>query len=387
MEPDRFDLWKGSNLIGIPSLRLGKIFGIPFEVNLSWIVIFALVAFTLSTGYYPLVSGASGSPIWVYWALGVITSLMFFASILAHELSHSLVMLASGGRVDKITLFIFGGVAEISDEPQSPGKEFLMAAAGPGMSLLIAGACYLGLAAATAAGLAWWITAPLGYLASINLFVAIFNLLPGFPLDGGRVLRSILWAVTGDVLKATKWAARCGQLIGWSMVGLAVVTALQGKTDFIWFGLIGWFIAWIAGASYRQQQVRSRLNGITVGQVMTPHPEYVAGEITLEQLAHEHFLGADHSRYPVLYQGQIVGVVSLPDAKSVERADWPYVQVIEVTDRDLARLSVVAETPVQDLLPRLAGQKTGAVLVVAEGRLAGIVTRADVMSILQEPAP
>ncbi|MEI8084428.1 MAG: site-2 protease family protein, partial [Actinomycetes bacterium] len=307
-------------MVGIPSLRLGKIFGIPFEVNLSWIVIFALVAFSLSTGYYPAVNGAAGSPVWVYWALGVITSLLFFASILAHELSHSLVMLASGGRVEKITLFIFGGVAEISDEPRSPGKEFLMAAAGPAMSLLIAGACYAGFAAATAAGLAWWVRAPLGYLGSINLFVAIFNLLPGFPLDGGRVLRSILWAATGDVLKATKWAARCGQFIGWSMVALAVVTALQGRSDFIWFGLIGWFIAWLAGASYRQQQVRSRLEGIAVGQIMTPHPEYVSGEISLEELAHEHLLGADHSRYPVLYQGQIVGVVSLPNVKSVARA-------------------------------------------------------------------
>ncbi len=373
-------------MVGIPSWRLGKIFGIPFEVNLSWIIIFGLVAFTLSTGYYPQVEGAVASPTWLYWALGVVTSLLFFASILAHELSHSLVMLASGGRVDKITLFIFGGVAEITDEPQSPGKEFLMAAAGPAMSLLIAGVCYLGFAVASSAGLAWWLIAPLGYLGSINLLVAVFNLLPGFPLDGGRVLRSILWALTGDVLKATKWAARCGQLIGWSMVGLAVVTALQGKNDFIWFGLVGWFIAWLAGASYRQQQVRSRLEGIAVGQIMTPHPEYVSGDISLEQLAHEHFLGADHSRYPVLYEGQIVGVVSLPDAKSVARADWPYVQVIEVTDRDLSRLSVLAETPVKDLLPRLAGQETGAILVVSEGRLAGIVTRADVMSVLQEPA-
>ena len=373
-------------MVGIPSWKLGKVFGVPFEVNLSWIVIFALVAFTLSTGYYPQVPGAEGSPAWIFWALGVGTSLLFFASILAHELSHSLVTLASGGRVEKITLFIFGGVASITDEPASPGKEFLMAAAGPAMSLLIAGVCYLGLAFSMASGLAWWVTAPLGYLATINLFVAIFNLLPGFPLDGGRVLRSILWALTGDVLKATKWAARCGQLIGWSMVALAVVTALQGRSDFIWFGLIGWFIAWLAGASYRQQQVKSRLEGIDVGQIMTPHPEYVSGEISLEQLAHEHFLGADHSRYPVLYEGQIVGVVSLPDAKSIARADWPYVQVIEVTDRDLARLSVLAETPVQEVLSRLAGQETGAILVVADGRLAGIVTRSDVMALLQEPA-
>jgi Zn-dependent protease/predicted transcriptional regulator len=374
-------------VVGVPSWRIGKIFGIPFEVNSSWIVIFALVAFTLSTGYYPVVPGAEGAPIWIFWALGVCTSLLFFGSILAHELSHSLVMLASGGRVDKITLFIFGGVAEISDEPRSPGREFLMAAAGPAMSLVIAGVCFLGWVLAATAGLAWWVIAPLNYLATINLFVALFNLLPGFPLDGGRVLRSILWAITGDVLKATKWAARSGQFIGWSMVGLAVVTTLQGRSDFIWFGLVGWFIAWLAGASYRQQQVRSRLHGIAVGQIMTPHPQYVSGEISLEELAHEHFLGAEHSRYPVFHQGQIVGIVSLPDAKSVARADWPYVQVIEVTDRDLPRLSVLAETPVEEVLSRLAGQQTGAILVVADGRLAGIVTRSDVMALLREPTP
>ena len=376
-----------SDVVGVPSLRLGRIFGIPFEVNLSWLVIFALVAFTLSTGYYPEVPGASGSPMWLFWALGIGTTLLFFASILAHELSHSLVTLAGGGRVGKITLFIFGGVAEIDDEPRSPGREFLMAAAGPLMSLLLAGACYLGLVVAIGAGLAWWVTEPLRYLASINLFVAVFNLLPGFPLDGGRVLRSILWAVTGDVLKATKWAARSGQFIGWSMVALAVVTVLKGSTEFIWFGLIGWFIAWLAGASYRQQQMRSQLHGVTVDQIMTPHPEFVSGEMTLETLAHEHFLGAAHSRYPVMYEGQIVGIVSLPSVKLVARADWPYIQVIEVTDRDLSRLSVLAETPVREVLGRLGGQETGAILIVSEGRLAGIVTRADVISLVQELAP
>jgi len=363
---------------------LGKIFGIPFEIHSSWIIIFVLVTTTLSTGYFPAVKGAAGSPVWVFWVLGVVTSLCFFASIVAHELSHSLVTRAFGGRVDKITLFLFGGVSGINDEPGTPGREFLMAAAGPAMSLLIAALLFGAGLGATAAGSPWWLLAPLGYLWSVNLLVAIFNLLPGFPLDGGRVLRSVLWALTGDILKATKWAALCGQFMGWSMVGIAVVTALQGRSDFIWFGLIGWFIAWLAGASYRQEQVRSKLEGVTVGQIMTPHPAYVSGDITLEQLAQEHFLGAPHSRYPVLSQGQIIGIVSLPDAKKVERTDWPYVQVADVTDRDLSQISVLAETPVQEVLARLAGQETGAILVVEDGHLAGIVTRADVMRLLQD---
>jgi len=371
-------------VFGLPSLRLGKIFGIPFEIHSSWIVIFVLVTTTLSTGYFPAVEGAAGSPVWVFWALGAVTSLCFFASIVAHELSHSLVTLAFGGKVDKITLFLFGGVAGINEEPGSPGKEFVMAAAGPAMSMLIAAILFGAGLGATAAGFPWWVIAPLGYLWSINLLVGIFNLLPGFPLDGGRVLRSVLWGLTGDVLKATKWAALCGQFMGWSMVAIAVVTTLQGRSDFIWFGLIGWFISWLAGASYRQEQVRSQLEGVTVGQIMTPHPAYVSGDITLEELAQEHFLGAPHSRYPVLFGGQIIGVVSLPDVKRVARADWPYVRVVDVTDRDLSQLSVLAETPVQQVLARLAGQETGAVLVVADGRLAGIVTRADILRLLQD---
>ena len=373
-------------MFGLPSLRLGKIFGIPIEIHSSWIIIFVLVTTTLSTGYFPAIEEAAGSPVWVFWTLGALTALLFFSSILAHEISHSLVTIAFGGHVDKITLFLFGGVAGIGEEPSSPGREFLMAAAGPAMSLFMAAVFLAGGFAAAAAGLPWWVLAPLGYLWSINLLVAIFNLLPGFPLDGGRVLRSVLWALTGDLLKATKWAALCGQFLGWSMIAVAVVTVLNGSSQYIWFGLIGWFISWLAGASYQQEQVRSRLEGVTVGQIMTPHPEYVSGDITLEELAHEHFLGADHSRYPVLHEGQIVGVVSLADAKTVARGDWPYVQVLEVADRDLSRLSVLAETPVLDVLSRLAGQETGAILVVAEGRLAGIVTRSDVMRLLQEPA-
>lgn len=369
-------------MLDVPSIKLGKIFGISLQINLSWLVVFALVAFTLSTSYYPFVQGAAGSPQWLYWLVGTITALLFFASIVAHELGHALVTRAEGGQVARITLFIFGGVAEIEEEPRSPGKEFLMAAAGPGVSLLLAAACYLGVVIALGRGSSWYVAAMLQYLSSINLFVAAFNLLPGFPLDGGRVLRSILWAITDDILLATRWAARSGQVIGWLLVTLAVVTVLRGQPDFIWFGLIGWFIAWLAGASYRQQQVRSRLAGVTVESIMTPRPEFVSGELSLEDLAHRHFLGAPHSRYPVIFDGAIVGVVSLAEAKSVARGDWSRVRVLDVTNRDLTRLSVLAETSVDSVLMRLAGDATGAVLVVRDGRLVGIVTRADVMTLL-----
>jgi len=370
----------------IPSVRIGKVFGIPLEVNLSWVVIFGLVAFALATAYYPSVPGAAGASQAVYWLLGIVTSLLFFASIIAHELCHALVTKAEGGSVEKITLFIFGGVAQIDEEPRSPGREFIMAASGPLMSLLIAGICFFAYVSAAGRGAPWWVIAPLRYLGSINLFVALFNMLPGFPLDGGRVLRSILWAATGDVLKATRWAARSGQVLGWAMVGLAVYSVLNGGTDFIWFGLVGWFIAWLAGSAYRQEQIHVRLEGVTVASIMTEHPEFVSGDITIERLANEHLLGGLHSRYPVIYGGAIVGIVSLADVKSVGREEWSSVRVIDVTNRDLPILSVSDDTPVEKVLARLTTGEPGAVLVVREGRLAGIVTRTDVLDLLR-PSP
>jgi Zn-dependent protease/predicted transcriptional regulator len=373
----------GGLVFDIPSIRIGKILGIPFEINLSWIAIFALVAFTLTTSYYPGLPVAEGAPQWLLWVMGTTTSLLFFASILAHELSHAVVTRLEGGRVDKITLFLFGGVAQIQDEPRTPGRELLMASSGPIMSILLAGLCYLAFLVLRANGAPWWIWAQLQYLATINLFVGVFNLLPGFPLDGGRVLRSILWAITGDILTATRWAARSGQGIGWTMVVISVAATLSGISGFLWFGLVGWFIAWLAGAAYRQQQVKSVVSGVTVGQIMTPHPEYVDGAITVETFVQGHLLGRQHSRYPVMFEGAIVGVVSLPDIKTVAKPDWPYVRLLDVTNRDLSQVSVDASTPVDALLEQLAADKPGALLVVHEGRLAGIVTRSDVIALLQ----
>jgi Zn-dependent protease/predicted transcriptional regulator len=368
-------------MFDVPSFRIGRIFGIPFEINLSWVIVFGLVSLTLATSYYPTVPGAQSAPVWLLFLLGVITALLFFASILAHEVAHALVTKLEGGKVEKITLFIFGGVAQIEEEPKSPSRELLMASAGPGVSLLLAGIAYLGWAS-TVSTAPWWLTAPLEYLAGINFFVGVFNLLPGFPLDGGRVLHSALWAATGDNARATRWAARSGQVIGWGMVAGALFGVLAGQAGLIWLGLVGWFIAWLAGASYGQQLVKSRLSGITMDEVMTTHPEYVDGAISVEELVHEHMLGRQHSRYPVMGDGAIVGIVSLADAKAIARSEWPYVRVADVTNRDLAALSVDVSTPVNEVLTRLAADKPGAVLVVRDGRLAGIATRSDVLDSL-----
>ncbi|HET6351405.1 MAG TPA: site-2 protease family protein [Coriobacteriia bacterium] len=371
-------------MFDVPSIRLGKIFGIPVEVDLSWLVIFGLVTFSLGSSYFPRIPGATGAPAVLHYVVGAVTSLLFFASILAHELCHSLVARAEGGHVERITLFIFGGVAQIDEEPKTPGREFLMAAAGPAMSLVLAAALFLAYAVATAQGAPWFVSAPLQYLSLINMFVAVFNLLPGFPLDGGRVLRSILWGITGDAMKATRWAVRSGQFIGWSMVVLAVYSVLQGSADLIWFGLVGWFIATLASQALQQQVVKSTLEGVTARDIMSSEPEYVEGSSTLDVLVNEHFIGRRHSRYPVFYDGAIVGLITLPDVKRVEMSEWPFVKTIDVTNRGLDALVVKADTPVDTVLGRLAGDRPGALLVVDQGRLVGVITRSDVISRLEE---
>lgn len=354
-------------------------FGIPIEVNLSWIVVFVLLTASLHSTFLDLPGAHAASPLALYLA-GAVTALLFFSSVLAHEVSHSVVTKLEGGSVEKITLFIFGGVAQVEEEPKTPGREFLMAAAGPGMSVVISGVAFLAYSSVAHRGAPWWVLGPLDYLASVNLILAVFNLLPGFPLDGGRVLRSVLWGLTGDLLKATRWASRSGQVIGWGMVVLSLTAVLNGNTNLVWFGLVGWFIAWLAGTSYKQQVVRSSIEGRTAESLMSASPEYVAGDLSLERFADEHLLGGQHTRYPVMDQGTIVGVATMDELKRVPRTEWPVKRVLDITDRDLAHVAVPHDMSADTVMTRLVGSRTGALIVTKEGRMVGIVTRADILS-------
>jgi Zn-dependent protease len=363
-------------MFNLPSLRIGRILGIPVEVNLTWLVVFALVAFSLAFSYFPAIYAW---PSWLYVVNGAITAVLFFASIVIHEMSHSLVARAGGIRIQKITLFLFGGVAQMEEEPHGPGREFVMALAGPGASLGLAALFWFAWLGAAALGAPDAVWGPLEYLAFINLAVAIFNLLPGFPLDGGRVLRAALWGLTGDQLKATRWAARAGQAVGYILIALAVFGVLNGQLNLIWLGLVGWFIVVLAENAYRQQLMRSRLGDLRVSEIMSSQPVMVPGEITLEELAHDYMLGERHSRYPVVENGTVVGLVSLAGVKTVNRAEWPFVTVGDIADRDLPSMLVQGTASVESVLERLAEDVPGALLVLQEGLVTGIATRADVM--------
>ncbi|MDI6712449.1 MAG: site-2 protease family protein [Anaerosomatales bacterium] len=368
-------------MFGSPSRPIGRLFGIPIEVNSSWFLVFFLVSLGLATSYFP--QALPELPGTAHAALAFATALAFFASIVIHELAHSLVARAGGLKVRRVTLFMFGGVSQMEEEPKSPLRELLMALAGPMTSFALGG---IGLAALTAFGSAMpdALRVPLEYLTFINFSVGAFNLLPGFPLDGGRVLRSILWGLSKDILKATRWATRTGQAIGLSLVAIAVYGVLRGQIDAIWLAVMGWFISLLASNAYAQQVVRSRLAAIRLSEAMSSPVVTVPADTPLAEVAEAYVLGGRHSRYPVVAEGRVVGLVDLASVRSVPRDAWLQTTVGDVAMHDLSSVVAAPEASVESVLPQLEPDGPGAVLVVEGGRLAGIVTRADVIRLLRE---
>lgn len=369
-------------MFGLRSLRIGRPFGIPLEVDASWLFIFFLVAATLTTSYFPAALPDQAPT--VYALLGAVTALAFFGSLVLHELAHSLVARAGGLEVSRVTLFVFGGVSQLEDEPSSPGREFLMAAAGPAMSLLIAGACWGGAIVGGLVAAPEWALVPLDYLSMINFALAVFNLLPGFPLDGGRVLRAVLWALTHDITKATRWASRSGQAIGTALIAVAVFGVLRGSFDFVWLAVMGWFMSALAAGAYRQHVTRVRLGEVSVSSIMSTPPVVVPAELSLEQVGHSYFLAGRHPRYPVVQDGRVIGLIDIEHVNEVPRDRWTETTVGEVASRGLENAVASPYASVDSVLPRLEPGGPGAVLVVDGGRLAGIVTRSDVIRLIMD---
>ena len=370
-------------MFGMRSFRLGSLFGIPIEVDASWFLIFFLVAMSLATSYLPAALPDVAPSAHALMAIAM--ALAFFGSIVLHELAHSLVARAGGLSIARVTLFVFGGVSQMQDEPARPGHEFLLAIAGPGMSLVLGGIGFgllrvLGSAAPV-------ITVPIRYLAVINISVALFNLLPGFPLDGGRVLRALLWALTGDKLKATKWASASGRALGYGLVAVAVFGVLQGATNLIWLAVMGWFLAILASSAYRQQVIRAELAEVPLSRIMSSPVALVPADVTLEEMAHSYFLGGRHARYPVVDEGRVIGLIELQATREVPRERWRETTAADAAYRDLETIVATPDTPVERVLPLLDPSAHGAVLVVEDGRLAGIVTRGDVIRLLNADPP
>src|SRR6266699_298677 len=359
------------------SFRIGKIAGIDIDIHVSWIIILVLLTVSLATGWFPqLYPGWSSA---TYWGVGLISALLLFVSVLLHELAHSLVARRRGLPVKNITLFIFGGVSNIEQEPKSPGVEFRMAFVGPLTSLLIGAVCYLLLRGTHSP-----LEGILFYLAVMNILLGLFNLIPGFPLDGGRVLRSIVWKITGSLARATRVASLSGQVIAYLFIFWAIWQLFGGDVlNGIWLGFIGWFLLSAAQSANTQVVLQSALRGITVGEVMNPTPPTVPANISLQKLTDEYFL--PHGlRCALVTQGdRLAGLITLGDIRHVPREQWGYTSADQAMI-PVERLHVVSpQQSLNDVLPLMAGRDVNQLPVVQNGIPVGIVSRDAIMRYLE----
>ncbi len=324
--------------------RLFRLLGIPIYVDASWLIILALLTLSLATGFPAMLheyfpgSAREPSPI-AFWSMGLVTALTFFACILLHELGHAVVARSRGMPIRGITLFLFGGVAEIGDEPPSAATEFLMAIAGPMVSAILATGLWLLALVGYRIGWPHPVVIVLGYLAAINAMVLIFNLIPAFPLDGGRVLRSILWSATGNLRRATRWAALAGQIFAWLLMVWGIMQLFAGNwLGGIWTCLIGMFLNGAAQSGFQQVLVRQALQGETVRRFMNPDPIVVPESFDLLHWVEDFVYKYHRKAFPVVSDGHLVGYVQTKSLSGIPRDEWVVHTVGEVMQPDLAAL-------------------------------------------------
>jgi Zn-dependent protease/CBS domain-containing protein len=356
------------------TLRIGRLAGIELRISSSWLIIFALVVYSLGWGAFPddLPGRAQG----IYLAMAVAAAVLFFASIVVHELAHSLVARRLGIGVESITLFLFGGIATITDEARRARDEFLIAIAGPLASIALAGILWGAETGLRDAGAGPTVTRVFLYLAFVNALLAAFNMLPGFPLDGGRVLRSLVWGAGGSLRTATRVAALCGRGVGLLLIAFGVWETSIGNVDGLWSVLIGWFVISAAAGSERQTMIRDELARATASDVMTPNPLGMPPDTTLAAAEEGWFDRYPFEVYPVRDVLTPLGIVGREQVEAVEparRSATPVSQVMLPLDG----MTVAPATPVLELLPRL---RDGLRLLVVDedGDLRGIVAASDV---------
>jgi len=367
---------------GNPALRqgvpLGRILGIPIRLDYSWFLVLALLTWALAGSYFP--AEYAGWPSELYWLMGALTAIAFFASLLLHELGHSVVALHYRVPVRNITLMVFGGVAQIGGEPPSAKAELRIAIAGPLVSFALAAAFY------ALQPLVAGVEPLLGmarYLALMNLLVGLFNLVPGYPLDGGRVLRAAVWAVTRDLQRATRLAANVGRGFGFAFMLLGLWQVLGGNLGGLWLAFIGWFLESAASAQIMQSAVQNLLAGRRVAQAMGGGCAAIAEDLTLQRLVDEHVLTQGERCFLVNRGERTLGLVTLHQVKRVPRAEWGTATVAQVM-LPLEELRRVApDTPLVAALQLMDRDGVNQLPVVAGGRVVGMLSRDDVISFLR----
>jgi Zn-dependent protease/CBS domain-containing protein len=366
------------------NLSLGRIAGIHVGLNWSLLVVAALIAWSLAIGILP--SAAPGQTSAAYWTAGVVSAFVYLASLLAHELAHSIVAMRRGVRVEGITLWLFGGVSRFSSESSSPGAQALITFVGPLTSLLLGVAFLLGSAAVGGGAHPDLVPASLAWLGYINILLGVFNLLPAFPLDGGRILQSVIWLRTGDRLRATRIAARIGMAFALLLIAYGVVTFLVAGSLFggVWSVFLGWFLLSAARAEEAGGLIRQALSGISVADVMTPNPVQAPDDISVEEALHGYVLASRHSTFPTHDAGgRLSGLLTLAAVKNVPAAARATTVIKEITC-PIDRVSTARPAdPAANLLNLSEGCSEGRTLVVENGRLVGIISPSDINRLLQ----
>jgi len=364
------------------SFKLATVFNIPIEVNYSWFIILGLIIFTLGSGYFPYINPGLDSSI--YWLLASISALLLFASLLAHELSHAIVARRNNIPIHGITLFVFGGVAQMDAEPSSPIIEFKMAIAGPIMSFTLALLFFALSQLLFTLGTSGPIISLLYYLFMINIVVGVFNMIPGFPLDGGRVLRALLWHVFKDIKKATAIASNLGKLFAFILMAFGIFNIISGAlVSGIWLIFVGLFLQEAAEVSYRQIIMKKMLAGVGIKSLMTRDVITVPTTINLDELVNSYFFKYRHASFPVMEDDLILGLVTFHDLKEIPRQEWPTRNVKEIM-LPLSELLVINQNAdAMDALAKMAQNGIGRLLVIENTKLIGIISQKDIMQLFK----
>jgi len=366
------------------NVKLGTISGIEIGLHYSWFIIAALIAFSLAEHFRQVNPSWGPGQIWI---AALVTAALFFATLLLHELAHSLVAQARGLKVRAITLFALGGVSQIQDDATDAKTELLVAIAGPIASLTIGFGCL-----AIALGLGWQrstepqtaVAGVLVWLGYINVALAVFNMIPGFPLDGGRVLRAIVWATTKNSDRSTRIAARVGQFVAFLFILDGIWQFFSGAGfGGLWIAFIGWFLMDAAKASYAEVEIATALRGVRVSEVMSRDCTIVSPGMSLQEFVNTYFLRAGERCFAVEEQGRFVGLITPRDVGSISRDRWDKTTVREAM-RPLQELHIITpETPVLDALKLVTSKDVNQLPVIANGTLQGVVSRSQLLQLLQ----
>lgn len=363
-------------------LRLFRVLGIQISANYTWFIVFGLIAWSLASGYFPYKYPGLNPA--AHWVMGFLGAVFLFLSVLIHELTHSYIAKKEGIEVREITLFLFGGVSQLVKEPEDPRKELKVAIAGPISSLVLALLFWIASKLTSQTPDFILYTGLLNYLAFINLSLAAFNMIPGFPLDGGRVLRAIYWKRTGSLRRATRIATEAGKWFGVGIILLGLWLVLTGNLmGGFWFVIIGIFLRSSAEGGYQQVVMKRALEGVKVKELMSQGVITVQPSLRIDRLVEDFYLTHKHITYPVAEKERIVGIVTLKGVREVPREKWPETAVQEVMIPIREEILLDPEGDAVDALQKMIRSGEGRLPVVQNGKPVGMITRRDILNLLE----